>query len=100
VKLFKEKILDREAQSSTGIGGGIAMPHAKTKAVNQATVVFAKSTAGVDYASLDEAPAHLFFMIAAPDGAGNMHLRTLAALSRLLIESEFIEQLMSAATPA
>jgi PTS system fructose-specific IIC component len=100
VKLFKEKILDREAQSSTGIGGGIAMPHAKTTAVNQATVVFAKSTAGVDYASLDEAPAHLFFMIAAPDGAGNMHLRTLAALSRLLIESEFIEQLMSAATPA
>ncbi|KHL96377.1 PTS fructose transporter subunit IIC [Paenibacillus sp. IHB B 3415] len=100
VKLFKEKILDREAQSSTGIGGGIAMPHAKTKAVNEATVVFAKSSTGLDFASLDEAPAHLFFMIAAPDGAGNMHLRTLAALSRLLIESEFIEQLMSAKTPA
>ncbi len=98
-KLFKEKILAREAQSSTGIGGGIAMPHAKTKAVNEATVVFAKSHAGVDFASLDDEPAKLFFMIAAPDGAGNMHLRTLASLSRLLIESEFIEALMNAGTP-
>ncbi|MBW4081885.1 fructose-specific PTS transporter subunit EIIC [Paenibacillus sp. S150] len=97
--LFKEKILAREAQSSTGIGGGIAMPHAKTRAVNEATVVFAKSAAGVDFASLDEEPAKLFFMIAAPEGAGNMHLRTLAALSRLLIESEFIEALMDARTP-
>lgn len=50
-KLFKEKILEREAQSSTGIGGGIAMPHAKTKAVKEATVVFAKSSAGIDFAS-------------------------------------------------
>ncbi|WP_054941557.1 PTS fructose transporter subunit IIABC [Paenibacillus ihuae] len=98
-KLFKDKILAREAQSSTGIGGGIAMPHAKTKAVNEATVVFAKSRAGVDFASLDDEPAKLFFMIAAPDGAGNMHLRTLASLSRLLIESEFIEALMKAGTP-
>lgn len=97
--LFKEKILAREAQSSTGIGGGIAMPHAKTSAVNQATVVFAKSSAGVDYESLDDEPAKLFFMIAAPEGAGNMHMRTLAALSRLLIESEFIEALMNASTP-
>lgn len=97
--LFKEKILAREAQSSTGIGGGIAMPHAKTTAVNEATVVFAKSQSGIDYASLDDEPAKLFFMIAAPEGAGNMHLRTLASLSRLLIESEFIEALMNAATP-
>ncbi|WP_151734276.1 PTS fructose transporter subunit IIABC [Paenibacillus tengchongensis] len=97
--LFKEKILAREAQSSTGIGGGIAMPHAKTKAVNEATVVFARSTGGVDYEALDEQPAHLFFMIAAPEGAGNVHLRTLAALSRLLIETEFTAQLMNARTP-
>lgn len=97
--LFKEKILLREAQSSTGIGGGIAMPHAKTRAVNEATVVFAKSAAGVDFESLDEQPARLFFMIAAPEGAGNMHLRTLASLSRLLIEGDFIEALMQAATP-
>lgn len=97
--LFKEKILKRESESSTGIGGGIAMPHAKTKAVNEATVVFAKSAKGVDFESLDGEPARIFFMIAAPEGAGNMHLRTLAALSRLLIESEFIEQLMNTRTP-
>jgi fructose PTS system EIIBC or EIIC component len=97
--LFKEMILKREEQSSTGIGGGIAMPHAKTKAVNEATVVFAKSATGVEFESLDDEPARIFFMIAAPEGAGNMHLRTLASLSRLLIDSEFIEQLMNTRTP-
>ncbi|WP_339319636.1 fructose-specific PTS transporter subunit EIIC [Paenibacillus sp. FSL R10-2734] len=96
--LFKEMILKREEQSSTGIGGGIAMPHAKTKAVNEATVVFAKSATGVEFESLDDEPARIFFMIAAPEGAGNMHLRTLASLSRLLIDSEFIEQLMNTRT--
>lgn len=97
--LFKQKILQREAEASTGIGGGIAMPHAKTAAVNQATVVFAKSSQGVDCDALDGEPAKVFFMIAVPEGAGNMHLRTLAALSRLLIDSDFIKQLLDAATP-
>ncbi|MDT3426150.1 PTS system fructose-specific IIC component [Paenibacillus forsythiae] len=97
--LFKEMILKREEESSTGIGGGIAMPHAKTKAVNEATVVFAKSAGGVEFESLDGEPAHLFFMIAAPEGAANTHLRTLAALSRLLIDFEFIEQLKNTKTP-
>lgn len=97
--LFKEMILKREEESSTGIGGGIAMPHAKTKAVNEATVVFGKSSKGVDFEALDGEPAHLFFMIAAPEGAGNTHLRTLAALSRLLIDAEFISQLMETKTP-
>lgn len=98
-ELFKEAIYKREEQSSTGIGGGIAMPHAKTKAVNEPTVVFAKSKAGIDFDSLDGAPAHVFFMIAAPEGAGNTHLRTLAALSKLLIDADFIEQLMNTNTP-
>lgn len=97
--LFKEMILKREGESSTGIGGGIAMPHAKTTAVNEPTVVFAKSTRGVDYESLDGEPAHLFFMIAAPEGAANTHLRTLAALSKLLIDSDFIEKLMNTTNP-
>ncbi|MFD1775797.1 PTS fructose transporter subunit IIABC [Paenibacillus rhizophilus] len=97
--LFKEMILKREGESSTGIGGGIAMPHAKTKAVNEPTVVFAKSATGVDYDTLDGEPAYLFFMIAAPEGAGNTHLRTLAALSRLLIDAEFIDELKNTRTP-
>jgi PTS system fructose-specific IIC component len=97
--LFKEMIYKREAESSTGIGGGIAMPHAKTKAVNEATVVFAKSSKGVEFESLDGEPAKVFFMIAAPEGAANTHLRTLAALSRLLIDSDFIDKLMNTQTP-
>jgi PTS system fructose-specific IIC component len=97
--LFKEMILKREDQASTGIGGGIAMPHAKTSAVNEATVVFAKSATGVDFESLDDEQARIFFMIAAPEGAGNMHLRTLASLSRLLIDSDFIQRLMNTQTP-
>jgi PTS system fructose-specific IIC component len=97
--LFKEMILKREGESSTGIGNGIAMPHAKTKAVNEPTVVFAKSSKGVEYESLDGQPAKIFFMIAAPEGAGNTHLRTLAALSRLLIDNDFIDNLMNTRTP-
>ncbi|WP_258296386.1 PTS fructose transporter subunit IIABC [Paenibacillus peoriae] len=97
--LFKEMIYKREAESSTGIGGGIAMPHAKTKAVNEATVVFAKSSKGVEFESLDGEPAKVFFMIAAPEGAANTHLRTLAALSRLLIDTDFIGSLMKTQTP-
>ncbi|NMO94598.1 PTS fructose transporter subunit IIABC [Paenibacillus lemnae] len=98
-ELFKEMIWKREGESSTGIGGGIAMPHAKTGAVNEPTVVFAKSSKGVDFEALDEEPAYLFFMIAAPEGAGSMHMKTLAALSRLLIDADFIQKLMDTRTP-
>ncbi|WP_010632869.1 PTS fructose transporter subunit IIABC [Sporolactobacillus vineae] len=98
-KLFKEMILKREAESSTGIGDGIAMPHAKTKAVNEATVVFGRSKKGVDYKALDGKPSYLFFMIAAPEGASNVHLQTLAALSRLLIDQDFVAEVKQAETP-
>ncbi|MBC6310628.1 PTS transporter subunit EIIA [Listeria sp. FSL L7-1582] len=98
VSLFKKEIMKREQESSTGIGDGIAMPHAKTKAVNTPTVVFAKSEAGLDYESLDGQPAFLFFMIAATDGANQTHLETLAALSRLLIHPDFVGKLRNAAS--
>lgn len=94
--LFKEAIFKREEQSSTGLGNGIAMPHAKTKAVDEATVLFAKSNNGVDYDSLDGQPTYLFFMIAVPDGAYDTHLQALAALSRSLIDESFIESLKAA----
>ncbi len=68
VTKFKEAILAREAQSTTGIGEGIAIPHAKTSAVNTQTIVFGKSIDGVDYESLDGQPAHVFFMTAATEG--------------------------------
>ncbi|MBM7599324.1 PTS system fructose-specific IIC component [Virgibacillus halotolerans] len=95
---FKEAILNREAQSSTGLGDGIAMPHAKTGAVNQPTVLFAKSKQGVNYDSLDGQPAFYFFMIAVPEGGNDTHLQTLAALSRKLIDPDFVQQLGKANT--
>jgi fructose PTS system EIIBC or EIIC component len=96
---FKEAILKREEQATTGLGNGIAMPHAKTVAVNEATVLFAKSNKGVDYESLDGEPTYLFFMIAVPDGLYDTHLQALAALSRSLLDEKFIEGLKSAKTP-
>lgn len=98
-KVFKEGILAREAQTSTGLGDGIAMPHAKNAAVKEATVLFAKSKNGLDYQALDGQPTYLFFMIAAPEGANQTHLEALAALSRLLIDPEFVAQLKNAQTP-
>ncbi len=95
---FKAAILNRESQSSTGLGDGIAMPHAKTKAVNQPTVLFAKSKQGVNYDSLDGQPAYYFFMIAVPEGGNDTHLQTLAALSRQLIDPDFVQQLGKAVT--
>lgn len=97
--VYKEGIMKRESQTSTGLGDGIAMPHAKNKAVIKPAVVFAKSAAGVDYASLDGQAAHLFFMIAAPEGANNVHLEVLASLSRLLINPDFTVSLKKAQTP-
>lgn len=96
---FKEAILEREAQVTTGLGDGIAMPHAKSAAVKEPTVLFAKSNKGVDYESLDGEPSYLFFMIAVPEGADNTHLETLASLSKLLIDEAFIDQLKKAITP-
>lgn len=99
IDTYKKGILAREAQTSTGLGDGIAMPHAKNAAVKEATVLFAKSKAGLDYQALDGQPTYLFFMIAAPEGANDTHLQALAALSRLLIDPNFVAQLKEATTP-
>ncbi|MGG5315990.1 PTS fructose transporter subunit IIABC [Enterococcus sp. AZ072] len=99
IATYKEGILAREAQTSTGLGDGIAMPHAKNSAVKEATVLFAKSNKGVDYESLDGQPTYLFFMIAAPEGANDTHLQALAALSRLLVNPDFVAELKQATTP-
>lgn len=99
IAVFKEGILNREAQTSTGLGDGIAMPHAKNAAVKEATVLFAKSKHGVDYEALDGQPTYLFFMIAAPEGANDTHLQALAALSRQLIDPDFVEKLKQADSP-
>lgn len=88
---YKQAILAREAQSPTGIGFGIAIPHAKSAAVKKPLVAFGVSKNGVDFGG---GPANLIFMIAASNDAGDLHLQTLAKLSRKLINPVFRESLL------
>lgn len=99
ITTYKAGILAREAQTSTGLGDGIAMPHAKNQAVKKATVLFAKSSKGIDYKALDGQPTYLFFMIAAPEDANDTHLQALASLSKRLIHPEFVAKLKEVKTP-
>ena len=98
-ELYKKDILKREAESSTGMGEGIAIPHAHDTAVKKPAVMFARSVNGVDYRSMDGQPAHLFFMIAAPEGGDNTHLQALAALSQVLMNPDVVNALKAADTP-
>ena len=91
--VFKSGIMAREAQTSTSLGDGIAMPHSKNAAVKEATVLFAKSNKGVDYESFDGQPTNLFFMIAVPEGANDIHLAALAELSKYLMQDGFADRL-------
>ncbi|WP_163539954.1 fructose-specific PTS transporter subunit EIIC [Gracilibacillus sp. YIM 98692] len=93
---FIKAIWEREDQSSTGIGEGVAIPHAKTSAVKTPSIAFARSQSGLDYDSLDGQPTHLFFMIAASEGANDDHLQSLSRLSTLLMDEDFRSQLMNA----
>ncbi|KAA8362323.1 PTS fructose transporter subunit IIC [Leuconostoc carnosum] len=97
---FLKGILAREAQTTTGLGDGIAMPHAKNSAVKQPTVAFARSKSGVDYDAMDGQPVHLLFMIAVPANANNTHLEALASLSRYLLQDSFMDRLKQAETPS
>lgn len=96
---FIKSIWAREKESTTGIGDGIAMPHARNKYINRAAVLFAKSPKGIDYNSIDGQPVHLFFMITAPAGADNTHLQALAKLSSLLINPDVVNALKAATKP-
>ena len=95
---YKQEILAREAKSTTGIGEGIAIPHAKTKAVKKACLASGVSKTGIDYDSLDGAPSNLFFMIAAPDGANDTHLEVLSRLSTILMDENFRSSLINASS--
>ena len=96
---YKEGILAREALTSTGIGEGIAIPHAQVAAVKAPGLAAMTVPDGVDYESLDGQPAHLFFMIAAPADGGSTHLQALAKLSALLMDEGFRQDLLNAKAP-
>lgn len=91
---FKKAVLHRESEFSTGIGMGIAIPHGKSDAVREASIVFGRSDAGLDFESMDDLPAHLFFLIAVPAESSDLHLRALSEISRKLMHEEIRESLM------
>ena len=92
---YKKEILKREAQSSTGMEEGIAIPHGKTDAVKIPTVAIGISKKGVDYESLDGEPSHLFFMIAAPANSNDSHIELLSKITTLLLEDDIREALLN-----
>ena len=93
---YKAGILAREESGTTAICDGIAIPHCKSDAVIKAGLVAMTVPQGVDYEALDEQPSNLFFMIAAPTNAGDMHLSVLSKLSVMLMNEAFREKLLSA----
>ncbi|MDF2564586.1 MAG: system, fructose family, component [Massilibacillus sp.] len=97
-EMYKKSIYVREEMSTTGIGFGIAIPHAKTSAVNKPRVAFGLSKEGVDYDSEDGERVNLIFMIAVSDTDNNLHVQTLAKLSRKLINPVFRNNLMQCKT--
>ncbi|GAB3071201.1 fructose-specific PTS transporter subunit EIIC [Salinicoccus sesuvii] len=95
---FEAAIHKRESQSTTGVGDGIAIPHAQTTEVLEPAIMFGRSQDGIDYDSMDAQPAYLFFMIAAPEGQATTHLDALAKLSTILMNDDARKQLMNASS--
>jgi fructose-specific phosphotransferase system IIA component len=90
----------REQHSTTAVGFGVAIPHAKSSGVAKAAVAFGRTTAGLDWNSMDGEPVNMVFLIAAPEGANDEHLKALSQLARMLMRSEFRQKLAAAQTPA
>lgn len=89
-------ILEREKLGSTGIGYGVAIPHGKVEGIDRVYIAFGRSKGGIDFDSMDNRPAHLFFLIVAPANSTASHLKTLASISELLKEEDFRSKLLKA----
>ncbi len=87
---------ERERLGSTGIGDGIAIPHGKLREARELVMVFGRSRTGVDFSALDGRPAHLFFLLVAPDDAIGIHLKMLARISRILKDPAVRKALLEA----
>lgn len=97
-RMYQEEIWKREGQSTTGIGMGIAIPHAKTTAVRRPMVAVGISKDGFDYEALDGQPVHVIFMIAAGGDDGDLHLKILSELSKKLMHPEFVDAVRNSRT--
>ncbi|MBS7525455.1 PTS sugar transporter subunit IIA [Fusibacter paucivorans] len=93
---YAEAVFHREAEFSTGIGMGVAIPHGKSDGVKTPSLVFARSQKGVEFESMDDAPAYLLFLVAVPEAGGDEHLRILGMLSRKLMHQAVRDALMQA----
>jgi PTS system nitrogen regulatory IIA component len=91
-----EVLLEREKLGSTGIGDGIAIPHGKLKGLDSLVISFGRSREGIDFDSIDGRPAHIFFLLMAPESSTGQHLKALAKISRMLKDPEFRNDLLSA----
>jgi len=89
VDKYIEDVKAREAMSTTGIGDGVAIPHAKSVWVKKPTVVVGKSSKGIEWESLDDEPVNMVFLIAVPEGEGNEHLKILQVLAVSLMDDDF-----------
>ncbi|MGD9331529.1 MAG: PTS sugar transporter subunit IIA [Desulfobacterales bacterium] len=89
-------LMERERLGSTGIGGGIGIPHGKLKALQTLVLGFGLSRAGVDFESIDGKPTHIFFLLLTPENSTGLHLKVLARISRILKNDPFKEKLMAA----
>ena len=97
-EIYKESVLNRESQSTTGIGDGVAIPHGQSEGVKTAGLSAMVVKEGLDFKSLDGQPTYLFFMIGAPKDSGGAHLQALAQLSTLLMEEDFRNALINASS--
>lgn len=91
-----DALFEREKLGSTGVGDGVAIPHAKYNEIKSLIAVFGRCRKGVNFDSLDNKPAYLFFLFLAPENAAALHLKILARISRLLKKPDFRESLMKA----
>lgn len=92
-------VIDRENLVTTGVGYGVAFPHAKTRSVKGIVIAFGRSTKGIDFDAMDHKPVHLFFLIAAPEDAIGAHLNVMARLSYLMKSEKNRQKLMEASSP-
>jgi len=89
-------LTEREMLQSTGIGEGVAIPHGKMPGLDRLVASFARSSKGVDFASIDGQPTQLFFLLVVPEHSGGQHLKALARISRFFRDSEFRKKLIDA----
>ncbi|MEJ6718798.1 MAG: mannitol/fructose-specific phosphotransferase system IIA component (Ntr-type) [Akkermansiaceae bacterium] len=96
---FGNAVLERESHVGTGLGSGVAIPHARVKGLKETLVVFGRSTEGVDFDSPDNAPSHLIFLMLVPEEKAAQHLQILSELAKVFGQPELRDQLENSSSP-